>query len=462
MKNLKLFPKTFMHSLCLIVSMVLVVFLLIYSLLPAVYRQYKHRQIESQTEQLAAQLKCVSSEQLAGIISSYAIAKGYGYTAAYADGEMICEARTGMIFENIGGILEETGNPSGVTENSIQFEVQMADSRAAFRTADGKTGYLSLSVSLQPIDDAVSVLLLILPAALVLCLILSAVIAYFYAKSITKPIRDMALATVRMQSLTPDAACSIDRNDEIGILARNINDMYRQLLSAISDLEREIETVGKAEQEKLDFLLLASHELKTPVTAVRGMIDGMIYHVGVYKDRDTYLRECQKSLEDLTELICRILETSKMDITAAAKKRAQTDIGPMIKKITEPYFVIALSRNIEITLSGDDSFCACIPAELVEKALSNILSNAVKYTKAGGAIRIYTENRSVSIDNECDPLSEEELSHIGEPFYHPSDSRQDNGSTGLGLYLTDRILSVCGLAYDFAPYENGMRFILFF
>ena len=307
-----------------------------------------------------------------------------------------------------------------------------------------------------------SVLLLILPVALVLCLLLSAVAAYFYAKSITKPIRDIAQAMVSMQSLTPEAACRTDRNDEIDILARNVNDMYQQLLSTISHLEHEIETVGRSELEKLDFLLLASHELKTPVTAVRGMIDGLIYHVGVYKDRDTYLRECQKSLEGLTELICRILETSKMDITEASKEKRLTDIGLLIGETAEPYLAIAQSRNIQMILANEDSFQSVVPAELIKKALSNILSNAVKYTKPEHTIRIYLKDQSVTIENECEPLSEEELSHIGEPFYHPSGYEQDKGSSGLGLYLTDRILSACGLSYDFVPYENGMRFTLYF
>lgn len=455
MKNMKLFPKTFIHSLCLIVSMVLVVFLLIYSLLPTFYQQYKHREMESQTKQLAEQLELLPSEQLADKITSYALSKGYGYTAAYENGESICQAGTGMSFSFIGASADTIENP-------IVLEIDCAESEERFQTADGRTVCISLTVSLQPIDDAISVLLLILPVALVLCLIISAVIAYFYAKSITKPIRDIVLATVSMQSLIPEAACCTDRNDEIGILALNINDMYQQLLSTISNLEQEIASVSRSEQEKLDFLLLASHELKTPVTAVRGMIDGMIYNVGIYKDRDTYLKECQKSLEGLTELICRILETSKMDITEASKKKERTDIGLLIKETAEPYFAIAQSRNIQIILANDDSFQSTVPAELIKKALSNILSNAVKYTKPEHTIRIYLKDQSVRIENECEPLSEEELSHIGEPFYHPSGYKQDKGSTGLGLYLTDRILSACELPYDFVPYENGMRFILYF
>ncbi|MDE7432724.1 MAG: HAMP domain-containing histidine kinase, partial [Lachnospiraceae bacterium] len=447
MKNMKLFPKTFIHTLCLIVSMILVVFILIYSFLPTFYRQYKQREITSATKQLVSELRTTSSEQIASIVSDYALLKRYGYTASYEDGEIICSAGTGMNFEIIGSDAQ--------TESSIQFDFYFAQSEETFQTVDGKTICLSLNVSLQPIDDAVSVLLLVLPVVLVLCLMISAVIAYFYAKSITKPIRNITLSTVQMQSLVPDTFCLVDRNDEIGILARNINEMYKKLLSTISDLEREIETVGKAEQEKLDFLLLASHELKTPVTAVRGMIEGMIYNVGIYKDRDTYLKECQKSLEGLTEMICRILETSKIDTAAAAKDRTETNIGLLLEETASPYFRIAQSRNIEMTLSIEDDFCTVVPAELIKKALSNMLSNAVKYTDSGKSIRLYMENKTVVVENECQPLSDEALAHIGEPFYHPRNSKQDAGSTGLGLYLTDRILSACELSYSFEPYENG-------
>ncbi len=455
MKNMKLFPKTFIHSLCLIVSMILVVFFLIYSFLPTFYRQYKQKEITAQTKQLASELQLLSSEQIADRVSSYALSREYGCTASYEDGEIICSTRAGMSFESIG--------VGQITENyQIQFNYELVESEEAFRTMDGKTVHLSLSVSLQPIEDAVSVLLLVLPVVLILCLIISAIVAYFYSKSITKPIRDIAQATVQMQSLAPDAFCQIKRNDEIGTLSRNVNDMYKKLLTTIFDLEREIETVGKAEQEKLDFLLLASHELKTPVTAVRGMIDGMIYNVGIYKDRDTYLKECQKSLESLTELICSILETSKLDASTAAKTKDNIDVGQLLEEITEPYVIIAQSRNVQMMLSKENAFCAIISEELVKKALSNMLSNAVKYTEAEHSIRIYMKDKSVIVENECEPLSEEELSHIGEPFYHPAGLKQDTGSTGLGIYLTDRILSACELSYTFEPYENGMRFVIYF
>ncbi len=458
MKNIKLFPKTFLHCLGLMIGVILIAFLLIYILLPTFYQSYKQRELNADIAQLAEELQVLASKDISAAVTSYAVSKGYGYTAKYEDGEVICSAGVGISFEMVGG--DSTAENE---DGTISFDVDSATSEASFITVDGKTVYLTLSVSQQPIGDAVSVLLLILPVALIVCILLSTVVAYFYAKSIVKPIQEITAATTQMQSLSQNISCSLNRGDEIGMLSQNIDEMYQKLLFTISDLERQIQTVGKSEQEKLDFLLLASHELKTPVTAVRGMVDGMLYHVGVYKDRDTYLAECQKSLESLSKLICRILETSKLDVNAAAKDKEQTDMGTLLEETASPYFAIAKSRGVEMELSLENNFSAVVSAELVKKALSNVLSNAVKYTDTGKSIQIYMENHTVVVENECLPLTKEELSHIGEPFYHPVEKSNGNGdSTGLGLYLTERILNACRLSSSFTPYENGMRFVLDF
>ena len=459
MKHMKLFPKTFLHCLSLMVGIILISFLLIYSFLPAFYQVYKQQEVDADTARLAEELQSMASKDISSAVTSYAVSKGYdGYTAKYENGEIICSARVGISF-----VMADRNTETANEDGTISFYVDFAESEVSFKTVDGKTVYLTLSMSLQPIKDAVSVLLLILPVVLIVCIPLSVVVAYFYTKSIVKPIQDITAATVKMQSLSQDAFCSVNRSDEIGMLSQNINEMYKKLLSTISDLEEQIQMVSKSEREKLDFLLLASHELKTPVTAVRGMVDGMLYHVGVYKDRDTYLLECQKSLENLTELICRILETSKMDVNTAAKDKEQTDMGKLLKETASPYFIIARSRNIRITLSTEDNFSVVVSHKLIKTALSNILSNAVKYTDVGKSIRIYMRNQMVIVDNECHPLSDEILSHIGEPFYHPAKmSNENDNSTGLGLYLTKRIFAACSLSYSFAPYENGMRFIVDF
>lgn len=455
MKNMKLFPKTFIHSLCLMVSVLLVAFFLIYSFLPTFYRQYKQDSLNADTKTLVEELENMSVEKISSAISSFAVSKGYGYIAVNSDDEMICSASTGMSFFLVGG---DTSGEDG----SVEMDIDIASAEGDFVAKDGEEIHLTLNVSLAPVDDAVSVLMYLLPAVLVFCIVLAAIISWIYAKAIVKPIKKITEATVEMQTLGNDVICTQYGNDEIGILSRNVNELYQTLLRTIHNLEQKIDEVSKSEQEKLDFLLLASHELKTPVTAVRGMIDGMLFNVGIYKDREKYLKECQIELENLTRLICSILETSKIDMVVAAKKTVNTDIGELLQKVTSDYEVLARNRNISMDLRLENNFYVVVSAQMIEKVISNTLSNAVKYTVADGHIQIYMLDRTVYIENECIPLSEEELSHIGQPFYRPIGRTIDNDSTGLGMYFTDRILSACALSYSFEPYENGMRFTLHF
>lgn len=455
MKNMKLFPKTFLHCLMLIVSVLLIAFLLLYSFLPAFYRGYKQREINTNTAQLATELEGCSVTDLSSAIFRYAVNKGYGYSAEYENGDVICSVNTGIGMAFVEGDIDSNG--------SININMDSAESSSSFQTADHKTVILTMNTSLAPIDDAVAVLMYLLPPLLLICIVISAVISWIYAHSIVKPVKAITDATVQMTTLSPNVVCKTDRKDEIGILSQNISNMYDKLLITISDLEQQIDATQKAEQEKLDFLLLASHELKTPVTAVRGMVDGMLYNVGIYKNRDYYLSECQNELEHLTELLCSILENSKMDVSTIAKNKSDTNIGDLLKKVFSSYLPIAESKGVHLTVNTENSFSAKISAELIEKVFSNILSNAVKYTASGKCVFAYMENSSVIIENECLPLTDEEMEHITEPFYHPAkDNKKDNDSTGLGLYFTDKIVSACDLTWSFLPYENGMRFILDF
>ena len=123
-----------------------------------------------------------------------------------------------------------------------------------------------------------------------------------------------------------------------------------------------------------------------------------------------------------------------------------------------------------------DDFSASFPANAMEKALSNILSNAVKHTKSPGKVNAYFRGRAVIIENECEPIQASVLPHIFEPFYRPDFSRSRNqgsenpdGGNGLGLYITARILNTLSYRFSFEPFvvqggekHSGMRFTIFF
>lgn len=127
-----------------------------------------------------------------------------------------------------------------------------------------------------------------LPYTVVICIVVSLLCAYFFSKAITNPIKGILDATNHMAVLDRKAVCKTATNDEIGILANQINQLYQNLLSTIEHLQEEKDKVSEAEKQKIDFLRSASHELKTPVTALNAMLENMILKIGKYSDYKSF------------------------------------------------------------------------------------------------------------------------------------------------------------------------------
>lgn len=308
----------------------------------------------------------------------------------------------------------------------------------------------------QTITDA-------LPVSLVCCIIISIVCSFLFSRKITVPIKHINIATRQMAQMEKNAVCNINSKDEIGALADNINHLYQSLLSAIHNLEVEKQYVSESEKSKVDFLRVASHELKTPVTALNATLENMILGVGKYKDYDTYLPECKEMAEHLTDMIHDILETSRLSISSEKETAVQTDLSEMLSAVCEPYMLIAKAKGIVFKLELFDHFSAVLPPHLFEKAVSNILANAVAYTETGKTINVYFDGKNLIIENECPPIPDEILRHIFEPFYRPDFARnRDNGGNGLGLYIAATLFHTIEISYSFIPMKQpqGMRFII--
>ena len=134
-----------------------------------------------------------------------------------------------------------------------------------------------------------------------------------------------------------------------------------------------------------------------------------------------------------------------------------------LKKLCEPYQTIALAHHIAFSLDLPDTFAAALPMNAFEKAVSNVLSNAVAYAREGGAVSVYLKGRSLVIENECEPIPEKDIPHLFEPFYRPDFSRdRQSGGNGLGLYIARTLLNSMCVPYSFAPMHSppGMRFTI--
>ena len=303
-----------------------------------------------------------------------------------------------------------------------------------------------------------------LPYTVVICIVVSLLCAYFFSKAITNPIKGILDATNHMAVLDRKAACKTATNDEIGILANQINQLYQNLLSTIEHLQEEKDKVSEAEKQKIDFLRSASHELKTPVTALNAMLENMILKVGKYSDYEEYLPLCKERTEQLSKMISEVLDASKLGTTAAEEPQALA-VDCYLSELCKQYRLIAQANGISFQEAFPETFTITLPPKTFARAFSNILSNAVAYTLPGHSIFVRIDGRKLIVENECEPISAEHLKHIFEPFYRPDYARnQNDGGNGLGLYIVASILDTLKLSYSLEPMQKplGMRFTITF
>ena len=194
------------------------------------------------------------------------------------------------------------------------------------------------------------------------------------------------------------------------------------------------------------------------------MLENMILGIGKYKDRDTYLAKCKVLTDRLSQMIKEILDASRAEF-AGEQEQSDFLIADALETVIEPYQIIAKAKGITVNIQLSEPFAVHLPRGMIEKAISNILANAVSYTKPGGIIDIFCKERQLVIENECTPIPPEHLAHIFEPFYRPDYGRDRTaGGNGLGLYLVSTILKSLDISYAFLPSENinGMSFQISF
>lgn len=485
MKKMKLFPKTFIYVFSLMATIALISHALFYFLMPVVYTGQKEEILKDVKTQLIGELTAVPHDlrgEIQSIVREYAqknqmgilvYCAGYTYNFMGNADKLDNDITVQKEFESSWSVeVEEEDN---LWQDFYQKTASQLYSVFSIQTADGQPCYIVMRLTLQPVNEAKGAVVIFLPFTMVLSLALSVIFALLYSKKITSPLSDISKITERMKELDKLAVCKVETQDEIGVLSENINKLYRSLLNTIENIQKENIRVSEAEAAKIDFLRAASHELKTPVTALCGMLDNMIMGIGRYKDWETYLPVCKDMAVKFGGMIQEILDASKLNFSFESELFEEINLHFFIEKILSPHLLIAKAKGVLIDVDLHSDFSAKLPVSAMEKVLSNIISNAVKYTEPDCTVRIYFCDKNIVVENECIPIDENNLSHIFEPFYRPDFSRSrnsvgenPNGGNGLGLYIAAKILNTIGYGFDFKPFVNtdyngksGMRFTIF-
>lgn len=453
---MRIAKKHFLLTGTIIFIVVTTVLASLYFAMPVYYEQVKQREANSEFRQIAQQVQGKPSNGIGKLLSDYNRKNTRVWFSLF-------DSKGKVIYPNLDlttgkGELQLTILPSDMSLNE-----QSKSIRKKIKTAEGTTLTLQGEYSLQPISDASYVLLNLYPYILFFSLALGGVAAFLYSRFATKRITDISESTRKMATLSPDVACPVKGRDEIFTLAQDINSLYNNLLTSIEALRLENEKVAESEREKAEFLRMTSHELKTPITSMMGIVDGMIYGVGDFKDKDKYLQKCHEILEEQSKLVQSILAISKIEMRIEAEEE-DFSLKQLLEENLSTYKMLADMKGYKFTVSLEELQIHGNKTYLL-KAIKNLLDNAFHYGLSGGEILLTIQNGQLMIENDAEHvLDGQQIQQIFQPFYRPDYSRnRKDGGTGLGLFIVQQILENHHLRYRFeAVDDKRMRFTIFF
>ena len=460
MKNLKLFPKTFLVSIGLFAALIILVHALVYTLMPQFYLQQKEREAADNLTALVAELRGKSTEEMRRLSQEFAQVKNVNITLTI-DGH-------DQYFQGFQSINIVTDSGKSVDTSVVKIaDGQTVDPRSVIlqqgsvANSQGQTIAVKLLADVAPVTQAKLATLHVLPYTMLGSLLVALLFSYIYSRFVTRPIRQMAAVTTTMQRLEKDARYPVNSRDEIGVLGRNINELYQNLWQTIRSLEHENKRITQLEKEKIAFLRAASHELKTPLAALRIMLENMQLNIGEYKNRDQYLVESVAQVDRLAAMVNDVLRSGSV-AEQALRQEKRLRIDKLLVEVVDDYMLLAKTRGMTFTVDARPTTIRA-NRDMMRHVISNLVSNAVRHGDAGSMITITCSQHELAIENACKPLTKQQLQHIFDPFYRSNAAtKQHADSSGIGLYTVKMLLDAKGLDYDFTPHGRGMRFVVRF
>ena len=458
MKNLKLFPKTFLVSIGLFAALIILVHALVYTLMPQFYLQQKEREAADNLTALVAELRDKSTEEMRRLSQDFAQMKNVNITLTI-DGR-------DQYFQGFQSINIVTDSGKSVDTSVVKIaDSQTVDPRSVIlrqgsvANSQGQTIAVKLLADVAPVTQAKLATLQVLPYTMLGSLLVALIFSYIYSRFVTRPIRQMAAVTTTMQRLEKGAHYPVNSHDEIGVLGRNINELYQNLWQTIRSLEHENKRITQLEKEKIAFLRAASHELKTPLAALRIILENMQLNIGEYKNRDQYLAESVAQVDRLAAMVNDVLRSGSV-AEQALRQEKRLKIDKLLAEVVDDYTLLAKTRGMTFTVNTEPTTIRA-NRDMMRHVISNLVSNAVRHGDAGSVITITCDQNELAIENACKPLTKQQLQRVFDPFYRGSaTTKQHADSSGIGLYTVKMLLDAKGLDYDFTPHGRGMRFVV--
>ena len=437
----------------LLTTLLFAVSILLYGTIMAVMpASYKYALTSNYTEQVSRLIADLEHHDL-----DDATQKIYEFCINNNAGALLSGNQTSLSFGE--GILDEQ-----------QREQNVFQTASASLALENGTYTLQITMSARAVNQLTETFWRLLPIVGIAVLTISLIASYFVTRLLTKPILEISDISKRLTTLDMTWRCDTSRTDEVGTLALNLNTMaarldgtLKELSAANKKLQADIEQERRQEKLRVDFFRAVSHELKTPITVLKGELEGMIYQVGEYKDRDTHLRQSLRTVNDMELLVKEILSASRMAGSDFSLTLSDVDLSQLVRECCRKWQGAAEDREQRFQAEIEDGRTCQGDMALLQKAVSNIIGNAVAHSPSRAEISVTLAGNTLQVRNRGVSIDSADLEKMFEPFYRVDRSHNRNtGGSGLGLYIVKTILERHGFSFRMNSTDDEVCFTAIF
>lgn len=262
---------------------------------------------------------------------------------------------------------------------------------------------------------------------------LGMILTYIFTRNILRPLTVVNKGAKQLSKGNFDIYLEVNSTDEIGQFADTFNTLAQDL--------KQHESIRQS------FVANVSHELRSPLTSVQGLLQAVLDGTVKQEDAEHYLNIVLDETKRMSLLITDLLDLARIESGQFPMEIEEIDINEMIRRILIMFEnkIDAKKLEVEVLTAGDRVYVYADPNRLMQ-VLQNIIDNAVKFANEGGRLRISTlltdVSVFVSINNSGEVISREDLPYVFERFYKADKSHtRTKEGTGIGLSLVKKILS---------------------
>ncbi|MDQ0049330.1 signal transduction histidine kinase [Paenibacillus polymyxa] len=299
------------------------------------------------------------------------------------------------------------------------------------------------------------------------------ILSLFYSRMVTRPLIALNNTAKRMAKLDFTAHTPIRQNDELGslsysmyTLSQNLDTALRELQEANQQLVEDMEQKQRMEAVQQDFFANASHELKTPLSIIKGFAEGLQDGVSAGK-QDHYMKVIVEEADKMERLVKDMLDLAKLESGTLKLRKTTFILSELVEEVVDKLFHLLKGKKLEVVIIPANEMPIHADVGWMEQVIINFVVNAIRHAEEGSSITIRIEGAgeisSFSIENKGETIPDDQLEQIWDRFYRAELSRsRQTGGTGLGLSIVKRILDLHEFRYKVENTKDGVRFVVIF